>query len=83
MCEIIRTHRSTQVLRIRLAVLELTGEMAIAMITTTTLDAIGMVVTAVLRPVPRDTSKRITARRSVANDDVVVPSVCACVLLCN
>ena len=60
-----------------------TGEMVIAMITTTTLYAIGMVATAVLRPVPRDTSTSISARRSVANNDVVVPSVCAYIFLCD
>ena len=63
--------------------LTLTREIAIAMITTTTLHAIGMVATAVLRPVPRDTSTSNSARRSVANNDVVVPSVCACILRCD
>ena len=47
-----------------------TREMAFATISTTTQGVITMVATAVLPPVPGDTSTRISARRSVANGEV-------------
>ena len=79
--EIIRTHRSTQ--GVQVATGNLTREIRFAMITTTTLHVIGMVATAVLRAITGDTSEQITAHRSVANADVVVPSMCACIFLCD
>ena len=60
-----------------------TREMAFATISTTTQGVVGMVATAVPQPVDMNMSQRHSARRSVANDGVViaVSSVIICVLL--
>ena len=74
--------RSTQATS-RDAALTISKEMVNATIKTTTQGVIGMVVTAVHQPIHVDTLQRISARRSVANDGVVivVSSVHVCVLL--
>ena len=73
-------HRSTQA---SIAATAITKEMVIATIKTTKQGVIGMVVTAVHQPVDVDLFQRNSARRSVANDRVVivVSSVRVCVLL--
>ena len=57
------------------------GEMAIATLTTTTQDVIGMAVTAVQQLYLRDLSLHLSAQMSIANDGVVV-HVCMHVFFC-